>query len=208
MNQDRYKLNNKLIFIGVSMASSATSETGIAVLDTDLNLLKVDKGYNVNEIKLCINNISHKNSSIICVDLPKNSTMLNGKWRIEGRSNQPLKVNSACKGDWTERFSDRGVDLCSGLKSEGYDVFRYNCYFTKNALNINPPFKSRTPIACKYLQTALKDQLGISGIPTNMIPISGIDAIIGAYIGWKMTNANTGYKKIGNYKDFPVISAI
>ncbi|MCK7470070.1 MAG: hypothetical protein MZU95_04125 [Desulfomicrobium escambiense] len=56
-------------------------------------------------------------------------------------------MNKHIQGDfgWAERFSDRGVELCKTFKESGIDVFRYYCYYTKNILEINSPYKSRSP---------------------------------------------------------------
>lgn len=194
------------------MTQAAASDTGIAVLDKNMELLRVDKVYNMDDIKQYINNLTCKQNSIICVDLPKQSGNLNGKWRIESKYNKAFNLNDEYNSeqDWTERFCERGSDLCQSLKDTGYDVFRYNCYFTKNILNISPPYKHRSPAACKYLQMILKNQLNIEGIPSNMIPLSGLDAIIGAYTARAMAygHENKTYKIIGDYKQLPVISAI
>ena len=77
-------------------------------------------------------------------------------------------------------------------------------------LKLTPPYKSRSPVACKYLQMIIKNNLKINDIPSNLIPLSGLDAIIGAYTSWKiaMTPENTGYKCIGKHKDSLIVTAI
>jgi len=211
--KNRFDLcTQKEFFIGISMSNSASIDTGIAVINRDLELIRVDKAYHLNDIQLYLDNLGYKSSSIICMDLPRNPNTPNGKWRIESKYNKPLNVNCKYKCDpsWTARFGDRGSELCNHLKEAGYDVYRYNCYFTKNALNIIPPYKSRSPQACKYLQMVIQDQLKISGLPSNMIPLSGLDAIIGAYNALMvfLGKENYNYKIIGSHKDIPVISAI
>lgn len=194
------------------MSPSNQNETGIVMLNNELELLRIDKAFELEDIKLNITNFGHAEKTIVCVDLPRNITLLNGKWRIESKFNKTFNVNCkyAPKQDWTNRFCDRGSDLCGKLKKEGFDVFRYNSFFTKNALNIIPPFKSRSPAACKYLQMLIKDKLHILGVPSNMIPLSGLDAIIGAYTAYHMMLGKKGetYNFISEFNSLDVVSAV
>ncbi len=203
---------NKTCFIGVFIGASGTHESGMAVIDSDLNLLRVDKAFLLNEFMLTLSNVVPAQSAVMCVGLPRNRTMINGKWRIESKHTQSLKLGhfDKEKHSWTQRFSDRGSELCNTFSTAGMDVFRYNSYYTKNYLRIMPPFKSRTPAACKYLQAILTEKLGIKGVPTNLIPLPALDAIIGAYISWKIatSNENQGYEQIGAHKKTPIITAI
>jgi len=203
---------SKLCFVGVSLGESGSVETGIAIIDRDLNLLRVDKSYNLSDLKLNISNIAPPKSIVACVGMPRNMMMLKGKWRIESKQTQSFKLGSfeSSKYSWTQRFSDRGSELCKTFQEEGMEVFRYNSDYTKNTLQINPPYRSRTPAACKYLQMILDKKLGISGIPSNLIPLPAMNAIIGAYTAWKMVKGkeNKEFKQIGTHKNIPVISVI
>jgi hypothetical protein len=205
------KFVGKKYFVGISLGSAATTETGIAIIDRDLNLLRVDKAFNLNDLQSYIKNLASPDSIIVCIDLPKNTNLINGKWRIEAKGINAFKLNfEDSKFNWAERFSNRGTDLCNFLTSLNIDTYRYYCYFTKNILQLNSPFKSRSPADCKFLQMSIKDNLKILGIPSNLIALSGLDAIIGAYTGWKVATSleNDGYKYIGKYKDIPIISAL
>ncbi|MFH0702501.1 MAG: hypothetical protein V2B14_03045 [bacterium] len=206
------KFNNKFCFMGISPASSILSDSGIAVIDRNLNLLRVDKIFDLDDLKIYIKNLAPIESVIACVDLPRNMDMVTGKWRQEARNAQTFKLNEInnSKFVWAERFSDRGAELCYFLSSLGIDVYRYYCYFTKNALKLSPPYKSRSPAACKYLQTIIQNNLKISGIPSNLIALSGLDAIIGAYTALKMTTSeeNVGYRYIGKYKDRLIVTSL
>ena len=203
---------NKFCFIGISLGESGSAETGIAALDRDLNLIRVDKAFNLSELKLNLARMAPFESSIACISLPRNMMMLNGKWRIESKFTRALKLGKFenTKYVWTQRFSDRGSELCKNFAEEGMEVFRYNCYYTQNALQITPPYRTRTPAACKYLQMILENKLNISGLPVNLIPLPAMNAILGAYVAWKMVNSeeNIGYKQIGIHKNIPVVSAL
>lgn len=203
---------SKLCFVGISLGESGSAETGIAVLDRELNLLRVDKAYNLSELKLNLAHIAPFESTVACIALPRNMMMLNGKWRIESKYTQSFKLGKfdSSKYIWTQRFSDRGSELCKSFMEEGMEVFRYNCSYTQTALQITPPYRSRTPAACKYLQMILENKLNITGMPTNLIPLPAMNAIIGAYTAWRMTTGeeNEGYRQIGTHKKIPVVSAI
>lgn len=208
----KQNFNNKYCFVGISLTPSSTTETGIAVLDRNLNLLRVDKVYNLNDLELYIKNLAPADSIMVCVDLPKNITAASGKWRQESKNVNIFRFNKTevNKFEWAERFSDRGHDFCNVLNSMDIDTYRYYCYFTKNQLKLIPPFKSRSPVACKALQMNIENYLNIQGIPSNLIAISGLDAIIGAYTAWKMAHSqeNKGYRNIGSHKNIPIISAV
>jgi len=213
--EQKIKIENKeskLCFVGVSLGESGSVETGIAIIDREKNLLRVDKSYNLSELKTNLASIAPLESIVACVGMPRNMMMLNGKWRIESKQTRSFKLGNfeSSKHSWTQRFSDRGSELCKTFQEEGMEVFRYNCDYTKNTLQINPPYRSRTPAACKYLQMIIDNRLNISGLPSNLIPLPAMNAIIGAYTAWKMATGeeNIGYKQIGIHKQIPVVSVI
>jgi len=211
LRPDNHK--QKFCFIGLSIASAGAAESGMAVIDRDLNLLRTDKIYNLSEIKLLVSNIAPPENTILCVDLPKNIVMLTGKWRIESKQTQILSLKNidvTNKDLWTKRFSDRGSDLCSYFSESGMEVYRYNSSFTKNMLKLSPPYKSRSPAACKFLQNIIEEKLKISNMPSNLLPLPSLNAIIGAFISWKLETGkeNIGYKQIGIHKSIPVITAV
>ena len=211
LRSDIYK--QKFCFIGLSLGSAGSAESGVAVIDRNLNLIKTDKVYNLSEIKLLVSNIAPSENAILCVDLPKNIMMLTGKWRIESKQTQVLSLKNIDvnnKDLWTKRFSDRGSELCKYFSESGMEVYRYNSSFTKNMLKLSSPYKSRSPAACKFLQNIIEEKLKISNIPSNLLPLPSLNAIIGAFIGWKIETSeeNTEYKQIGIHKDIPVITAI
>lgn len=212
-SNEKSNMNNGThCFIGISFSSSATDDTGIVILNPEKQILKIDKAYTLDEIRDCINRINGKDNAIICADLPKYNTMLNGKWRIESKHYKTFNLNGEYQGrdNWTQRFSERGSDLCKQLLAQGYRVYRYNSDITKTLLGLHPPVKSKTPAACKFLQQSIKEKLGVDGLPSNMVPRSGLDAILGAYIGMCIANGEIGkdYKETGIFKDIPVMSVV
>lgn len=186
-------------------------ESGIAVLDRDLHLVKTDKVYNLSEIKSIISNVSPPENAVLCIDLPKNIMMLTGKWRIESKHTQSLKsIDNNKKALWKKRFSDRGSELCKHFKDAGMDVYRYNSTLTKTVLKLTPPYKSKSPAACKFLQNIIEEKLEISDMPANLLPLPSLNSIIGAFLAWKIASGeeDVGYKQIGIHKNFPVVNAL
>ncbi|MEI7474668.1 MAG: hypothetical protein WCK67_07795 [bacterium] len=204
--------HNKFTFIGISLSPLATADSGIAVMDKDLNILRIDKFYNIEDFTQYLSCFGPCDSSVFCIDLPKNIAIVNGKWRYESRYTKMFKLrdHGENKFVWAERFSDRGADFCDMLKGEGLDVYRHYSYFTKNSLDLLPPFKARTPSAGRYLQMTIEDKLNIKGIPPSFLALSGLDAVIAAYAAWKSVNTeeNKGFKILGDYKEIPIISAL
>lgn len=211
-NSNLTNLRNKQYFAGISLGSGAAAETGISVIDRNLNLLRIDKAFNIEDLELYIKNIAPADNIIICIDLPKNTNLVNGKWRIESRHINPFKLimPNNPKFEWAQRFSDRGVDMCKTLSALDISIYRYYGYFTKNMLKLNSPYKPRSPADCKHLQMSIKNNLKISGIPSNMIALSGLEATLGAYTAWRIATSeeNTGYKFIGDHKNIPIATAL
>lgn len=204
--------NTKSYFIGISIAHAATEETGIAVLDNDLNLLRLDKIYRLNDIKFFLENFTGKNGAVIAADIPPNQMFLIGKWRQEAKHYQSFSVGTSYNSDqqWSKRQSTRGTELCTKLTEDGYRVIRYNYAYSKQAMGLATPLQESTPMACKYLQDMLKEKLGITGVPTNMMPLSSLKAVIGAYIAWETQNGveNEDFRKINTFGELPVYSGI
>jgi hypothetical protein len=205
----------KYCFTGLSMGSAGSVESGITVVDRDLNLVRTDKVYNLSEIKQMITNIAPPENTILCIDLPKNIMMLTGKWRIE--SKQILALNTKKGADkkvlWKTRFSDRGSELCKHFTDLGMDVYRYNSAFTKTMLHLSPPYRSKSPSACKFLQGIIEEKLHIRNMPANLLPLPSLNSLIGAYIAWTIGMSGTDeenkmYRQIGTHKGVPVVSAL
>lgn len=211
-NKSFINFNSKYYFVGVSVSPTVSIETGIAVLDRDLNLMRVDKLYNLNELVPYLSNLGPSQNIMACVDLPKNLTMLNGKWKIQARYNRIFKINKSEIGDfsWAQRFSDRGSEICNLLNSANVETYRYYSYFTKNSLHLTAPFKQRSPEACKHLQMSIQSVLNVKGMPQNLIALSGLDAIVGAYTAWKaaIDSETDDFKCIGDFNSIPIISAV
>lgn len=204
--------STKFYYIGLSISHAATEETGIAVIDSDLNLLRLDKIYRLNDIKFFLENFCGKNGAVIAADIPPNQMFLIGKWRQEAKHYKSFSVGTSYKSDqqWSKRQSTRGTELCAKLAEDGYSVVRYNYGYSKQAMGLATPLQENTPMACKYLQDMFREKLGITGIPSNMIPLSSLKAVLGAYIAWQTRHGieNEDFRKINTFGELPVYSGI
>jgi len=174
----------KHYFIGLSLSAGANTETGVAILDNNNEIILVDKLFTIQDIQHFFDNFSSLKNSKICVSLPWENTMLNGKWRIISKPYQLLgSTGEMINADnWTQRYSSRGSDYFNTLIENGAEIDRFELYLTRQALNLESGFKERSPADCKALQNALKVKYGFSIIPSNMMPMSQLEAIIGAIL--------------------------
>lgn len=201
--------NNKLYFIGISLGSCSTNETGVAVIDRELNIITLDKLFSMEDVRFFFKRIVGKQNAIINIAIPENPQMLNAKWKLLAREYQLVQ---SCKlinddSEWVERYSHRGCDHFLELKKQGVDIFRFDTRELKSSLGLSGIYKDRTPVDCKALQSALKHKFGFSELPSNMLPVSQLEAILGSYLGLIMTGKIPEYKcKIkAKYNDIDVI---
>ncbi len=197
-------------YIGLSLAPSATIETGIAVLDTNNTLILVDKFFTMKDVQHFFDNYSSLKYSKVCVSLPWDNTLMTGKWRILSKPYQ--LINTTNKYDfinvdnWTQRFSTRGCDYFSTLVEGGIDISRYDLYLSKLKLNLYSNYKQRSPADCKFLQNILKNEFGFNDIPTNMIPAGALEAMIGALVAREKSLGN--YETLYKFKGLDVVNVL
>ena len=196
-------------YVGLSLGTSSGMDSGVAVLDEDNNLILVDKLYTMNDIMFFFDNYPSLKYSKICVSLVWDRTMLNGKWRVLSKPYQLVATNPLMKNrdGWTQRYSTRGCEYFKSLKEKGIDVNRFELYLTRQSLNLNSCYKERTPADCKFLQQILKSEWGMD-LPTNMMPMSQLEAIVGAILAKENTNNPNNIKQVSEFRGFKVIDFI
>lgn len=194
-------------YIGLSMASCSTTDTGIAVMDNFGKIILIDKLYSMKDIQYFFDNYSSLKYSHIAVSLPWDNTMLEGKWRVLSKLYQPVKENPHIlnRNNWTQRYSTRGCEYFKQLKEIGIDICRYELYITRQSLNLSSYFKERTPADCKFLQNALKIEYKIEDIPPNMMPMGQLEAIVGAIMMKEHVNNPDNTKKLFEFNGLDVI---
>lgn len=183
-------------YVGLSLAPSATIETGIAVLDQNNTMILVDKFFTMKDVQHFFDNYSSLKNSKICISLPWDNTLMTGKWRILSKPYQLINTTNKQKflnvDNWTQRFSTRGCDYFMSLvEDRGADISRYDLYLSKLKLNLYSNYKQRSPADCKFLQNILRTEFGFSDIPNNMMPAGALEAMIGALVAREKARNNS-----------------
>lgn len=197
-------------FVGMSLSPASSIESGVAVREAATgNLIYVDKLFSMNDIQLFFDNYTNLKNSIICVSLPWDNTMLEGKWRVLSKPYQLIHTNKLKfinKDNWTQRFANRGSDLLYSLKEKGVDISRYEVYLTRQKFNLYSNFKERSSADCKFLQSALKFEYGFENMPSNMMPVAQLEAIVGTLLANEKLKGNT--KSIFEFHGLDVINRV
>lgn len=193
--------------VGLSLGPTSSVESGVAVREiASGKLIYVDKLFSMNDVGLFFENYPSLKNSTICVSLPWDNTMLEGKWRVLSKPYQMIHTlgNFPNTDNWMQRFSNRGSDLLIKLKENGADISRFEVYLTRQKLNLYSNFKERSSADCKFLQSTLKNEFNIEGLPSNMMPVAQLEAIVGTILAEEKVKNNT--KKIFDFKGLDVIN--
>lgn len=147
--------------------------------------------------------------SKICVSLVWDRTMLNGKWRILGKPYQMVATNPLIpnREGWTQRYSTRGCEYFKSLMEKGVEINRFELYLTRQSMHLNSCYKERSPADCKFLQQTLKNEWHID-LPLNMMPMSQLEAIVGAILAKENTKNPDNIKVLSHFRDANVIDVI
>ena len=194
--------------VGISLAPASSIETGVAVREIATGkLIYVDKLFSMNDVQLFFDNYLSLKNSLICVSLPWDNTMLEGKWRVLSKPYQLVHTSEypfINKDNWLQRFSTRGSELFLNLKNSGVDILRFEVYLTRQKLNLYSNYKERSSADCKFLQSALKFEYGFDNLPVNMMPVAQLEAIVGTLIAEEKLTGKT--EKIFEFKGLDVIN--
>ena len=194
--------------LGLSLGASSTIESGIAVREIATGkLIHVDKLFSMNDIQLFFDNYPSLKNTIICISLPWDNTMLEGKWRVISKQYQLIHSQEEMfhnRENWMQRFSTRGCELFSKLAESGCDISRYEVYLARQKLNLYSNYKERSSAHCKFLQSELKMNYGFEELPSNMMPVGQLEAIVGTLLAEAKLKNQT--KKIFEFKGLDVIN--
>lgn len=194
-------------YIGLSLASGSTMDSGVAVMDENNQIILLDKFYKMNDIIYFFENYNNLNFSKLCVSMPWDRTMLEGKWRILSKPYQMVATNPHIpnRENWTQRYSTRGSDFLKELTEKGIEVNRFELFLTRQSLHLNSCYKERSPADCKFLQQMLKVEWGFTELPNNMMPMSQMEAIVGALLAKEAAKNPQNIKKIAEFRGLNVI---
>ncbi len=194
--------------IGLSLGPSSSVESGVAVREIATGkLIHLDKLFSMNDVQLFFQNYVSLKNSIICVSLPWDNTMLEGKWRVQSKQYQLIHSDNDMflnRDNWMQRYSTRGSELLSELAKNGCEIYRYEIYLTRQKLNLYSNYKERSSADCKFLQSALKFEYGFNEMPVNMMPVAQLEAIIGTILGQEKLKDNT--EEIFEFKGLSTIN--
>ena len=197
-------------YIGLSLSSGSTVDSGLAIIDEFNKLIFVDKFYKMNDIIFFFENYSSLKQSKICVSMPCDRTMLEGKWRILSKPYQLVATNPHMpnQDNWTQRYATRGSEYFKSLADNGIGVNRFEIYLTRQSMHLNSCYLERSPADCKFLQQTLNNEWGIQ-LPQNMMPMSQLEAIVGALLAREnYKNKENNIKVISTFKGLNVIDVI
>ena len=193
-------------FIGVSLSNSSNYDSSVCVLDRNLKIVFMDKFYFAQDIDYFFENTPYLKNSIVCVSVPYDNKILDGKWRIHSKHYKMLgdyfKVN---KDNWTNRISKRGLETFRKIKEKGIKILRCDINQLRQAYGLCSHYLTRTSTDCKNLQTSLKIKYGFSELPDNMLSASCLEAIIIAMFALENAN-NIEVKKIFEVDEIPVLA--
>ena len=194
--------------VGLSLGPSSSVESGVVVREVATgNIIYIDKLFSMQDVQLFFDNYVSKKNSVICVSLPWDNTMLEGKWRVLSKQYQLIHSEEdrfLNRDNWMQRFSTRGCELLSNLKAEGCDVSRFEVYLARQKLNLYSNYKERSSADCKFLQSALKLEYGFEELPSNMMPVAQLEAIVGTILAENKLKEQTS--EIFNFKGLSVIN--
>lgn len=195
-------------FIGLMLSSGVNTESGVAVLDRNNEIILLDKLFTMQDVEYFFSNFSSLKNSQICISLPWDNSMLNGKWRVLSKLYQIVGLNSSLPNvnNWTQRYSNRGSEYFNSLVQQGINICRFETQLTRQALNLGSCFKERSPADCKSLQNGLRIKYGFSSLPTNMMPMAYLEALIGAILAKKISDEkDTLEKPLFEFNGIPVL---
>ena len=195
--------------VGLSLAPNSSAESGVAVKEiVSGKLIYMDKLFSINDVELFFANYNSLKNSIICVSLPWDNTMLEGKWRVLSKPYQLIHSNGRFlnRDNWMQRFSTRGSELLSNLTEQGAEIYRYEVYLSRQKLNLYSNYKEHSSADCKFLQSALKTEYGFEELPQNMVPAAQLEALVGTIVAGKKLNSQT--EKIFEFKGLDVVNIV
>lgn len=195
-------------FIGLMLSSGANTESGVAVLDRNNEIILLDKLFTMQDVQHFFDNFASLKNSQICISLPWDNSMLNGKWRILSKLYQPVASSEKFQNtdNWTQRYSNRGSEYFTSLMEQGVNINRFELYLTRQALSLDSCFKERSPADCKALQNALKIKCGFSSLSSNMMPMAHLEALVGTVLAKNISDKKIKTEKpLFEFNGIPVI---
>ena len=200
---------SKIEFIGVSLGGLSTTESAVAVLDSNLHIIMLDKLFSMSDVKYFLDNHAGKKNAVILVSIPENEIMLSSKWKYNSRTYDLVNFDKKMlnREDWTNRFSSRGSEYFKSLNEQEIDIYRFDIENMKQLYGNCFAYRERTPIDCKALQDTLRIKYNMRELPVNMLPVAQLEALLGAILAQMICTGNKDfeYKQIGTFEGLPIL---
>lgn len=184
-------LANKWYFVGVDIAPIDNLETGVAVLDRNRRIVRMDKFDDDKSILRFLDNLAAPGQLAVALDIPK-SLSIPSKWRQQQVKMHPLSLREPLVSEVetvpTARFAQRAKDFYEAVQSRDILIFGFFTAHARLRYDLTTPFRHRSPAGCRALQAMMRQRLGIRDVPSNLAPSSVLDAMIGAYSAWLLRN--------------------
>ena len=194
--------------VGLSLGASSAMESGVAVREISTGkLIHIDKLFSMSDVQLFFDNYVSLKNSVICVSLPWDNTMLEGKWRVISKQYQLIHNEEERfhnRDNWMQRFSTRGCELFGNIQESGADINRFEVYLTRQKYNLYSNYKERSSADCKFLQSMLKNEFGFEELPNNMMPVAQLEAIMGTMLAEAKLQGKT--EEIFTFRNLSVIN--
>lgn len=201
--------NSKITFVGISLSGVSTMESAVAVLDSHLKIIMLDKLFSMTDVKYFLDNFAGLKNAVVLVSVPDNETMIGSKWKYNSRTydivNMEEKIQN--RDEWANRFSTRGSDYFKELSDKGIELYRFDIDNLKKAFNNGFAYRERTPLDCKALQDTLRIEFDMRELPVNMLPVAQLEALLGAYFAHAIVTDNGNFlpKVIGEFQNLPIL---
>lgn len=180
-------LGCKWYFVGIDMAPIDSLETGVAVLDRQRRLVRMDKLNDDANLLLFLDNLGPADNLVVSLDIPK-SLNIASKWRQQQVKMHPLQLDGQALEVPTDRFAQRAKDFYDAVTQRGILITSFFTPHAKLRYELNTPYRSRSPQGCRALQALLKQRLHVQDVPSNLAPSSVLDAMVGAYSSWLLVH--------------------
>ena len=201
--------NSKITFIGISLSGVSTMESAVAVLDSNLKIIMLDKLFSMSDVKYFLDNFAGLKNAVVLISVPENETMIGSKWKYNSRTydivNMEEKIQN--RDEWANRFSTRVSDYFKELSDKGIELYRFDIDNLKKAFNNGFAYRERTPLDCKALQDTLRIEFNMRELPVNMLPVAQLEALLGAYFAHALVTDNGNFlpKVIGEFQNLPIL---
>ncbi len=184
-------LHSRWLFAGIDMAPVDTLETGVALIDRDKKLMRMDKMDSDADLFRFLESLGPKSGVVIALDMPKSLSM-RSKWHQQEVRMHPLRLDAKARTNVIDRFAPRARKFYDKAQENGWLILNFFTHPAKMEYGLTIPYKHRSPQGCKAMQALISEKLGIKEMPTNLAPSSVLDAMIAAYTSWSLVHGEAG----------------